>query len=108
MGIYSWVRDAPPLPAQGPQELDQGGGVPVGQLDLNLPFTSLSRDREVPDEREGGLPDVGRHVHHQGAIGGEVALSGLPDPSGRGYGQAVMILCYLCQHKVKQTHSKYI
>ena len=99
-------RDAAPLPTQGPQVLDQGGGLPVGQLHPHIPLPSLPRDREVPHEREGGLPDVGGHVHEQGAPWGEAALSRLPDSAGRGDGQAVMIQSYLCQHKVK--HSKYI
>ena len=72
-------RDAAPLPAQGPQVLDQGGGLPVGQLDPHLPLPSLPRDREVPHEREGGLPDVGGDVHEQGSPGWEAALSRLPD-----------------------------
>ena len=48
----------------------------------NLPpaLPPRARHREIPHEREGGLPDVPHHVLHEGPPRRQAALQGLPDP----------------------------
>ena len=55
----------------------------VGRLDVQLPFLAETQHGEVPDEWEGGLLDVGHHVHVQGAPWWKASLSRLPDQTGQ-------------------------
>ena len=55
----------------------------VGRLDVQVPFLAETQHGEVPDEWEGGLLDVGHHVHVQGAPWWKASLSRLPDQTGQ-------------------------
>ena len=57
--------------------LDQTGGL------LSLPQPPLAQWGQVPDEREGGLSDVGANVLQQSSSRWETSLQRLPDTTGQ-------------------------
>ena len=60
-----------------------------------MPATTIadtSVSLQVPDERQGGVPDVGGDVHGQGPARRQAALQGLPDQTRQRALQQVMML----------------
>ena len=92
-GGEDWGQVTGANPAGGSEVVEQGGRLRMGRLDVSLPFPSEAQHREVPDEREGGLPDVGHHVHLQGSPRWKAPLPRLPDQACQRSPQESLVLC---------------
>ena len=61
------------------QTVDSRGGVSVGGVDLLRPQPARPRHREVPHERQGGVPHERGHVLRQSPPGGKTPLQRFPN-----------------------------
>ena len=64
----------------------------MGVVDVLGPLAARPRPGEVPDERQGGVPDVGTDVHGAGPAGRQAPIQGLPDQTRQRSLQQVMML----------------
>merc|ERR1712210_37374 len=71
-GGEDWGQVTGANPAGGSEVVEQGGRLRMGRLDVSLPFPSEAQHREVPDEREGGLPDVVTMFTSRVPLGGKL------------------------------------
>ena len=73
-----------PQPPFWPEEMESSRRLPLGWVHLSLPPPPPACHWEVPDEREGGLPDVASNVLQPGAPRRQAALQRLPDQARQG------------------------